>query len=113
MEAAMPKVKNPGEDNACALDTRQAPEPHSPRVQDAADAAVHAPSTTRLTCHAPHPDPRRRSDACGALMASVIGRYEFVGLVPRIPDAPDGYAYQRCPDKHCRAVNKFRVSEAS
>jgi hypothetical protein len=45
-------------------------------------------------------------------MAYVIGRYEFVGVVRRIPEAPDGYAYQRCPDKHCRAVNKFRLFAA-
>lgn len=72
----------------------------------------HLP-TTRLTCHAPHPDPRRQSDVCGALMASVPGRYEVVGIVRRIPEEPDGYAYQRCPDKHCRAVNKFRLRPTS
>lgn len=69
---------------------------------------------TRLTCHAPHKDPRRPADLCGELISDDPGAIEFVGLVARIPDAPivdpetgEAYGHRRCPK--CKAVNRVRI----
>lgn len=66
-------------------------------------------ATTQLRCHAPHPDPKRSTEVCDAVLCHAPGAYEFAGLVARMPDEPDGYAYQRCNRKSCRTVNRFAI----
>lgn len=66
-------------------------------------------ATTQLRCHAPHPDPKRSTEVCDSVLCHAPGAYAFAGLVARMPDEPDGYAYQRCTRKSCAAVNRFAI----
>lgn len=75
-----------------------------------ADARPQPGLTTVLTCHAPHPDPRKASASCGArLCVTVPGLYAFDGLVAHMPERPDGFSYHPCPRHSCGAVNRFAV----
>lgn len=63
----------------------------------------------RLTCHAPHRDPRKRKKAepCGGLLGDHAGAYQFVTTADKLPPQPDGDAYVLCAK--CQKWNRFRV----
>jgi hypothetical protein len=77
-----------------------------------APAPAAVPAVTRLTCRAPNPDPRRQADPCGQLLGRMPGLAEFLGIVERIPDDPDDFAYYQCARGACRAINKWRLIAA-
>lgn len=64
----------------------------------------------RLTCHAPHPDPARKGEACGGLLGDVPGALDFVTTVRKLPTAADGLVSLRCPKNSCGAWNRFRLT---
>lgn len=67
------------------------------------------PDTTRVTCHAPHPDPRRPGAPCGSLLGDVPGAVEFVTTADRAPTAPDGAVWLLCSRRNCGKWNRFRI----
>lgn len=67
------------------------------------------PAISRLTCHAPHPDPKKKGEDCGGLLGDVPGKYEFVTTAKKAPAHPDGYVWLRCPGGRCATWNKFRL----
>lgn len=71
--------------------------------------AASSSPVTRLTCHAPHPDPKKKGKDCGGLLGDVPGKYEFVTTAKKAPAEPDGYVWLRCPGGRCGTWNKFRI----
>lgn len=67
------------------------------------------PAISRLTCHAPHPDPKKKGKDCGGLLGDVPGKYAFVTTAKKAPAEPDGYVWLRCPGGRCGTWNKFRI----
>jgi hypothetical protein len=63
--------------------------------------------TKRVTCHAQHPDPKRRGQRCGAALGDVPQLAVFVGLSARRPTEPDGRIRLQCPKRDCRTWNIF------
>jgi crossover junction endodeoxyribonuclease RuvC len=61
----------------------------------------------RVTCHAQHPDPKRRGQRCGAALGDVPQQAVFVGLSARRPTEPDGRIRLQCPKRDCRTWNIF------
>jgi hypothetical protein len=72
-------------------------------------AAVAEFPVMRLTCRAPHADPKKKGHPCGILLGDVPGRYEFVTVADRLPADPDGYVWLKCPGKRCGRWNKWKL----
>lgn len=61
-------------------------------------------------CHAPHPDRRRRGDACGKQLAQGIpAEIEFIMISDDPPVEPDGSVWLPCPRRACGKWNRFRI----
>lgn len=69
------------------------------------------PPVVRLTCRAPHRDPKRKGEACSAPLGDDVGSYDFVTLADRLPDKPDGYKRIRCPS--CDTWNVWKPARES
>ena len=69
-------------------------------------------SVTRLTCRAPHPDPKKKGQPCGSILGDVQGSYEFVTYADKAPHQPDGSTWLRCPRDNCRRWNKWKLLAA-
>lgn len=86
---------------------------HGSATHSTMDQVTAMPSsssgTTRVTCHAPHPDARRAGDPCGSLIGDVPGDVEFVTTADRAPAAPDGEVWLLCPRRNCGKWNRFRI----
>jgi hypothetical protein len=65
--------------------------------------------TSRVTCHAPHPDPKKPGEPCGSLLGDVPGAVEFVTTAPHAPAHPDGGVWLACPRRKCGMWNRFRI----
>lgn len=76
-----------------------------------APAAPPSP-VTRLTCHAPHPDPKKKGHACGGFLGHVHGAYDFVTSAPKAPQEPGGFTWLLCPRESCRQWNKWHLVTA-
>lgn len=74
-----------------------------------AEAPAQDFPVTRLTCRTPHADPKKKGQPCGILLGDVPGRYEFVTVAERLPAAPDGYVWLKCPGKRCGRWNKWKL----
>lgn len=63
----------------------------------------------RLTCHAPHKDPKRAraGAACEQLLGDYPGGYEFITTAKRLPTEQSSDAWIPCPK--CKAWNRFRI----
>lgn len=70
------------------------------------------PRTVMLTCHAEHPDRRRRGDPCGRTLyvGSCPSAVQFVVTSTVEPEGPenDGTFWLQCPRKQCARWNRFR-----
>lgn len=67
-----------------------------------------AAKTMLATCHAPHPDPRKKGDACGSTLGWVPS-VSFVTTAGEAPKTPDGTIWLRCPRESCQQWNRFRI----
>ena len=78
---------------------------------------------TRLTCHAPHPDPDHFGERCGALLAYARGEFVFVAIADDGPATLDEVArtvleheradtWLQCSERACGKWNRFRVVPA-
>lgn len=65
--------------------------------------------TVRVTCHAPHPDRKRRGEHCGAVLGDVPGPVRFVGTSARRSHAVDGRIRLQCGRRDCRTWNIFEA----
>lgn len=67
----------------------------------------------RLTCHAPHPDPAKRGQQCGAPLGTSDATVQFVTTAAALPSAPGpGEIWTHCPRRSCGAWNRFtRVAQ--
>lgn len=66
--------------------------------------------TERLTCRAPHPDPRKPGRECGAELGVPDG-WVWVGLTTRCPPLHErdaDLAYFRCARDDCKVWNIYR-----
>jgi hypothetical protein len=66
-----------------------------------------AVDTKRVTCHAQHPDPKRRGQSCGSQLGDVPKSATFAGTSARRPNEPDGRIRLQCPRRDCRTWNIF------
>ena len=64
---------------------------------------------TRLTCRAPHADPKKKGQPCGSILGDVPGSYEYVTNAEKAPHEPDGFTWLRCPRDNCRRWNKWKL----
>jgi hypothetical protein len=75
---------------------------------------------TRLTCHAPDPDPDRAGERCGTLLAYARGEFVFVTTADHVPETLDEVArtaleqesadtWLRCSAQRCGKWNRFRI----
>jgi hypothetical protein len=75
---------------------------------------------TRLTCHAPDPDPERPGERCGNLLAYARGEFVFVATADDAPGTFDEVArtaleqesadtWLRCSAERCGKWNRFRI----
>jgi hypothetical protein len=62
----------------------------------------------RLTCHAPHPDFKKRGSQCGAPLGTTDQAVHFVTTAPALPPNPGpGEIWSHCPRRTCGAWNRF------
>ena len=96
--------------------------PRRRRLWGSATDALAAARTpiTRLTCHAPHPDPDRAGERCGAVLATARGLFVVVATADHAPGTLDEVArtgleqgsadtWLRCTDPDCGKWNRFRL----
>jgi hypothetical protein len=60
-----------------------------------------------VTCHAQHPDPKRRGQLCGLQLGDVPRGATFAGLSARRPNETDGRIRLQCTRRDCRTWNIF------
>lgn len=62
----------------------------------------------RLTCHAPHPDIKKRGEVCGTPLGAIDSDVRFVTTADRepVPMLP-GQIWIRCSRKTCGQYNRF------
>jgi hypothetical protein len=63
----------------------------------------------KVTCHAPHPDPRKKGEACGSFLTYLPAGVEFVTTADQAPRAPDGSYWLACPRRNCGKWNRFSL----
>lgn len=87
-------------------------EPDPPAGGSAAGAK--RPRTTRLVCHATHPDPRRTGERCGAFCGHTMGVVDFVGVARVAPPEAEGTVWARCTRAACGLWNQYKpIGEAT
>lgn len=72
-------------------------------------AAKKKPVTVRLTCHAPHPDPRQKQTPCGSILGDIPGKVVFMTTSEQAPPHPNGIVWMRCRRERCGKWNGFRI----
>lgn len=69
---------------------------------------------TRLTCHAPHPDPRRSDERCDRILVlSLPAVATFDRLEDRYPPARRDEISIQCARHGCHKVNVFKLEKTS
>lgn len=67
----------------------------------------------RPTCRAPHPDPRKPDELCGADLGAPAD-WTLISLTTRVPlphERDPDFAYIRCARDHCKVWHVFRWRE--
>jgi hypothetical protein len=63
--------------------------------------------TQRITCHAPHPDPSKRGQACGTPLGAMDEAVQFVTTSDRDPQVEPGQIWVKCGRQTCGRWNRF------